>query len=131
MTCPAAMSESARLTAGTPVVFETGGVVFSATIIDATAEDRLLVTIHEASDPRFAARLPKRLWLANVASRLRQRTLRVAGPTQRLAFSGRWLAPSAATKNSSRRALGVTLLAGVAPQKTSLAGETPIGGAPT
>lgn len=92
MTCAAAISESARLTAGTPVVFEAGGVVFSATIIDATTEDRLLVTIHEASDPRFAARLPKRLWLANMTSRLRQRTLRVSGRTHQPAFSNRRLA---------------------------------------
>lgn len=74
-----ALSESARLTAGTPIVFETGGVLFSARILKTTPDDRLLVTIQEATDPRFAARLPKRLWLANVTSRLRDRTLRVAG----------------------------------------------------
>lgn len=92
MTCPAAISEAVRLTAGTPVVFETDGVVFSATIMEATTEDRLLVMIHEASDPRFAARLPKRLWLANVTSRLQERTLRVAGPAHRPAFRSQRLA---------------------------------------
>ncbi len=92
MTCPAAISESVRLTVGTPVVFETGGVVFSATITEATTEDRLLVMIHEASDPRFAARLPKRLWLTNVTSRLRERTLRIAGARRRPVFSSQRLA---------------------------------------
>lgn len=76
----AALSESARLTTGTPIVFETGGVLFSARILKATSDDRLLVTIQEATDPRFAARLPKRLWLANVTNRLRDRSLRAAGP---------------------------------------------------
>ncbi|MCL4486675.1 MAG: hypothetical protein M1570_00910 [Chloroflexi bacterium] len=78
MTVPRAISEYLRLTAGTPIVFETGGVVFFATIIDAATDDRLLVTIQEATDPRFAARLPKRLWLMNVTSRLRNRSLRIA-----------------------------------------------------
>ncbi len=74
----AAISESA----GTPITFETAGVLFFATIIDATTNDSLLITVHEATDPRFAARLPKRLWLTNVTSRLRDRTLRIGGPTR-------------------------------------------------
>ena len=81
MAFAAAISESARLTAGTPITFETAGVLFFATIIDATTNDSLLITVHEATDPRFAARLPKRLWLTNVTSRLRDRTLRIGGPT--------------------------------------------------
>jgi hypothetical protein len=83
MTFAAAISESARLTAGTPIIFETEGVLFFATIIEANTNDRLLVTIQEATDPRFAVRLPKRLWLANVTSRLRDRTLRVGAPARR------------------------------------------------
>lgn len=79
MTLSKAISEYLRLTAGTPIIFETDGVVFFATIIDAATDDRLLVTIQEATDPRFAARLPKRLWLMNVTSRLRNRSLRIAG----------------------------------------------------
>ena len=51
-----------------------------------TSDDRLLVTIQEATDPRFAARLPKRLWLANVTNRLRDRSLRLAGPKPRPAL---------------------------------------------
>ena len=86
MTFAAAKSESARLTAGTPIVFETAGVLFSARIIKATKDDRLLVTIQEATDPRFAARLPKRLWIANVRGRLRDRSLRIAGPKPRPAL---------------------------------------------
>lgn len=79
MTLPRAITQHARLTAGTPIIFETAGVVFCATIVDAATDDRLLVTIHQATDPRFAARLPKRLWLMNVTSRLRNRSLRIAG----------------------------------------------------
>ena len=83
MTFAAAKSESARLTAGTPIVFETAGVLFSAKILHATTDDRLLVTIQEATAPRFAARLPKRLWIANATSRLRDQSLRIAGPKPR------------------------------------------------
>jgi len=82
----AALSESARLTTGTAIVFETGGVLFSGRRLKATSDDRLLVTIQEATDPRFAARLPKRLWLANVTNRLRDRSLRIAGPKPRPAL---------------------------------------------
>jgi hypothetical protein len=83
MTFAAAKSESARLTAGTPIVFETAGVLFSAKILHATTDDRLLVTIQEATAPRFAARLPKRLWIANATSRLRDQSLRIADPKRR------------------------------------------------
>jgi hypothetical protein len=78
MTLPGAIAEYVRLTAGTPIIFETSGVVFFATIIEGATDDRLLVTIQGATDPRFAARLPKRLWLMNVTSRLRNRSLRIA-----------------------------------------------------
>lgn len=80
-----------RLREGAWIAFETAGVRFLA-VVDScsmlSASDRVLVSVCGASDARFAARVPKRLWLCGVSRRMARREIRLAGPTQGAALAG-------------------------------------------